>query len=182
VPAPKPSSRSVRSLRCKGAGRGVEREFDRSALQILDSASNLQVSLSIKPAMTVQSGHVRFPARREWLVSSATQAPMPRGVPQAIDVIDAEALELRRRSRCRMRSAVVGRDDNTTRSTHNAIVSFTITDAAHWNQLARSQPSVASVAGEVLWGEPYSGMNRGLKLRGRFRFAETTAGERQSRA
>ena len=55
----------------------------------------------------------------------------------------------------------------------NEPVSFTITDAAHWNQFARSQLVVRSGTSDVIRWEPYPGTSRGQKLRGWFRFAHT---------
>jgi uncharacterized iron-regulated membrane protein len=51
-------------------------------------------------------------------------------------------------------------------------VSFTITDAAHWNRFARSQ-LMASATGEVLRWEPYSDQTRGQRWRLWARFAHT---------
>jgi uncharacterized iron-regulated membrane protein len=52
-------------------------------------------------------------------------------------------------------------------------LSFTITDAAHWNQFARSQLTVSAKTGEVLRWEPYDDTSRGQKWRGWARFAHT---------
>lgn len=51
-------------------------------------------------------------------------------------------------------------------------VSFTITDAAHWNRFARSQLT-ASATGAVLRWEPYSHQSRGQRWRLWARFAHT---------
>jgi len=52
-------------------------------------------------------------------------------------------------------------------------VSFTITDAAHWNRFARSQLVVSGTTGAVLRWEPYSDITRGQRWRGWARFAHT---------
>jgi len=52
-------------------------------------------------------------------------------------------------------------------------VSFTITDAAHWNRVARSQLVVSGATGTVLRWEPYSDITRGQRWRGWARFAHT---------
>jgi len=52
-------------------------------------------------------------------------------------------------------------------------LSFTITDAAHWNRFDRSQMTVSGKTGEVLRFEPYEEVSRGQKWRGWARFAHT---------
>jgi uncharacterized iron-regulated membrane protein len=52
-------------------------------------------------------------------------------------------------------------------------VSFTITDATHWNRFARSQLVVSGSSGAVLRWEPYSDITRGQRWRGWARFAHT---------
>jgi uncharacterized iron-regulated membrane protein len=52
-------------------------------------------------------------------------------------------------------------------------INFTLTDAEHWNQFARSQLSVKAATGEVVRWEPYAANNAGQKLRGWLRFAHT---------
>jgi uncharacterized iron-regulated membrane protein len=54
-----------------------------------------------------------------------------------------------------------------------APVSFTITDAAHWNQFARSQLTLDGKTGDVVRWEPYAATSRGQKVRGWMRFAHT---------
>jgi hypothetical protein len=45
-------------------------------------------------------------------------------------------------------------------------VSFTITDAAHWNRFARSQLVVSGARGTIVRWEPYSDITRGQRWRG----------------
>jgi uncharacterized iron-regulated membrane protein len=52
-------------------------------------------------------------------------------------------------------------------------VSFTITDAAHWNRFARSQLTVSMATGTVARWEPYAQQTRGQRWRGWARFAHT---------
>jgi uncharacterized iron-regulated membrane protein len=52
-------------------------------------------------------------------------------------------------------------------------LSFTITDAAHWNRFARSQLTVDGTTGMVTRWEPYSRITRGQRWRGWARFAHT---------
>ena len=52
-------------------------------------------------------------------------------------------------------------------------INFTLTDAEHWNQFARSQLSVKAATAEVVRWEPYAANNAGQKLRGWLRFAHT---------
>ena len=52
-------------------------------------------------------------------------------------------------------------------------VSFTITDAAHWNRFARSQLVVSGARGTIVRWEPYSDITRGQRWRGWARFAHT---------
>ncbi len=52
-------------------------------------------------------------------------------------------------------------------------VSFTITDAAHWNKFARSQLTVNMGSGAVVRWEPYAQQTRGQHWRGWARFAHT---------
>jgi uncharacterized iron-regulated membrane protein len=54
-----------------------------------------------------------------------------------------------------------------------APVAFTITDAAHWNQFARSQLILDGKTGDVVRWEPYAATSRGQKVRGWMRFAHT---------
>lgn len=55
----------------------------------------------------------------------------------------------------------------------NGPLSFTITDAAHWNRFARSQLVVSAADGAVMRWEPYSDTPRGQRWRGWARFAHT---------
>jgi uncharacterized iron-regulated membrane protein len=55
----------------------------------------------------------------------------------------------------------------------NGPLSFTITDAAHWNRFARSQMIASGTTGELLQWEPYNEISRGQKWRGWVRFAHT---------
>jgi uncharacterized iron-regulated membrane protein len=52
-------------------------------------------------------------------------------------------------------------------------LSFTITDAAHWNRFARSQLTISGKTGEVTRWEPYTEISRGQRWRGWARFAHT---------
>lgn len=52
-------------------------------------------------------------------------------------------------------------------------LSFTITDAAHWNRFARSQLTVSLATGAVARWEPYAQQTRGQRWRGWARFAHT---------
>jgi len=52
-------------------------------------------------------------------------------------------------------------------------LSFTITDAAHWNRFARSQLTISGTTGQVMRWEPYSDISRGQRWRGWVRFAHT---------
>lgn len=52
-------------------------------------------------------------------------------------------------------------------------LSFTITDAAHWNRFARSQLTISGTTGEVVRWEPYSDISRGQRWRGWARFLHT---------
>ena len=52
-------------------------------------------------------------------------------------------------------------------------VSFTITDAAHWNRFARSTLTLDGATGDVVRWEPYADTSLGQKVRGWLRFAHT---------
>ena len=52
-------------------------------------------------------------------------------------------------------------------------VSFTLTDAAHWNRFARSQLTLDAVTGAVVRWEPYVDTSLGQKARGWVRFGHT---------
>ena len=52
-------------------------------------------------------------------------------------------------------------------------ISFTITDASHWNQFARSQLTVDAATANVVRWEPYAASSAGQKARGWMRFAHT---------
>ncbi len=55
----------------------------------------------------------------------------------------------------------------------NGPLSFTITDASHWNPFARSQLVMSGADGSVVRWEPYAGLPRGQRWRGWARFAHT---------
>lgn len=52
-------------------------------------------------------------------------------------------------------------------------VSFTLTDGAHWNPMARNQLTLDSRTAEVINWQPYVGQNLGQRARGWMRFAHT---------
>jgi uncharacterized iron-regulated membrane protein len=52
-------------------------------------------------------------------------------------------------------------------------VSFTLTDAAHWNAFARSQLTLDGTSGDVIRWEPYANASLGQKARGWVRFGHT---------
>ncbi|MBS1819769.1 MAG: PepSY domain-containing protein [Acidobacteria bacterium] len=55
----------------------------------------------------------------------------------------------------------------------NGPLSFTITDAAHWNRFARSQLVVDATGSTVVRWEPYTDISTGQRWRGWARFAHT---------
>lgn len=55
----------------------------------------------------------------------------------------------------------------------NGPLSFTITDATHWNPFARSQLIVSGRSGTIVRWEPYAGTSRGQRWRLWARFAHT---------
>lgn len=55
----------------------------------------------------------------------------------------------------------------------NGPLSFTITDASHWNRFARSQLIVSGSTGHVVRWDPYTDMSRGQRWRLWVRFAHT---------
>jgi uncharacterized iron-regulated membrane protein len=55
----------------------------------------------------------------------------------------------------------------------DGLLSFTITDAAHWNRFARSQLTISGTTGQVVRWEPYSEISQGQRWRGWIRFAHT---------
>ena len=55
----------------------------------------------------------------------------------------------------------------------NGPLSFTITDATHWNPFARSQLIVSGRSGEMVRWEPCNGTSRGQRWRLWARFAHT---------
>jgi len=55
----------------------------------------------------------------------------------------------------------------------SAPLSFTITDATHWNRFARSQLTTSSATGAVVRWEPYTDISRGQRWRGWARFSHT---------
>src|SRR4029077_17822937 len=54
-----------------------------------------------------------------------------------------------------------------------APVSFTITDATHWNRFARSNLTLDGPTGDVVRWEPCADASLGQKVRGWMRFAHT---------
>ncbi len=55
----------------------------------------------------------------------------------------------------------------------DAPVSFTMSDAQHWNAFARSQLTLDAATADVVRWEPYAGTSRGQKWRGWVRFGHT---------